>query len=246
MKKTLTFLVVTFLSSSLFAQTEAPKESPLRLGADIVSRYVWRGLNIGGQTPHIQPSLKIVSEKYGLEFGSWASYSFNGNLTETDLFLNYSPISALTFTINDYFLPSDWSAQKYFEWNKDSTTHTVEGAISFNGTEKIPFTLLFAMNLYGLDYRNGDNKIVYSKYIELGYSKDIRNTSFKAFAGACLDMPEDGTVGYYGQKKHGFINVGITVKKEIPISEKFSLPISASIITNPEAENIFFVFAISI
>jgi len=44
----------------------------------------------------------------------------------------------------------------------------------------------------------------------------------------------------------GFVNIGITLSKEITISDDFSLPVCCSLITNPQAENIYMVFGFSL
>ena len=69
---------------------------------------------------------------------------------ETDLYLSYAFREMLTFTVTDYFLPDEAiSNNNYFEYNKDKTGHVLESSLSFNGTEKIPFSLLAAINLWG-------------------------------------------------------------------------------------------------
>jgi hypothetical protein len=40
--------------------------------------------------------------------------------------------------------------------------------------------------------------------------------------------------------------VGISARKEIPLTEKFALPVSVSLITNPQAGKIYLVFGISL
>jgi hypothetical protein len=42
------------------------------------------------------------------------------------------------------------------------------------------------------------------------------------------------------------VNLGITVSKEIKISDSFSLPLTTSFIINPQAENVFLVLGISL
>jgi len=81
----------------------------------------------------------------------------------------------------------------------------------------------------------------------LGYKKNINGVDFNAFIGAALDKlnSDNGEFGFYGNKASGVINFGLKVSKSIQISDKFALPVQASIITNPEAENIFMVFGIS-
>jgi len=59
-----------------------------------------------------------------------------------------------------------------------------------------------------------------------------------------------GTGAYYlygeNSDDFGIVNLGITLAKEIQITDKFSLPVSGSLITNPTAESIFIVFGISL
>ncbi len=39
------------------------KTSGFSLGADLVSRYIWRGVDFGGPSPHIQPYLEYAFGK---------------------------------------------------------------------------------------------------------------------------------------------------------------------------------------
>jgi hypothetical protein len=86
-----------------------------------------------------------------------------------------------------------------------------------------------------------------SKYIEVGYAKTLNGFDLNAFVGATLDKPnkDRGETGFYGNEKAGLINVGIKALKKVEITEKYSLPIQASFIVNPEAEKAFLVFGIS-
>lgn len=235
-------------------------ESPVQLGADVMSRYVWRGVNLGGSTPSLQPwvkyNMKSKDSNHALSLGAWGAYTFSETTgQEVDLYLTYTFKNIISLMVTDYFFPADNSynnRNNFFEYDKDKTTHVIEGAISFNGTEKIPFTFLFGMNLYGNDARkiNDDGStgnIFMSKYFEVGYKKNIKGVDFNAFIGAALDKPDTdkGELGFYGNKTSGVINLGLKVSKSIQISDKFALPVQASIITNPEAENIFMVFGIS-
>jgi len=122
--------------------------------------------------------------------------------------------------------------------------------LSFNGTENLPLSLLIATNFYGDDLDSEGNSR-FSSYAELGYSLETgAGVSIDLFAGANLTAQSEADKeaeldGFYGNKA-GLINIGATAGKEIEITEKFSLPVSASLITNPMAGNIFFVFGISL
>lgn len=264
---------ILLCTSSLYAQDEATsKESPWSLGGDFVSRYVWRGVNLGGSSPSIQPYLEygFGTADHSFSIGAWGAYSLSGTQTgqEADLYLSYSLKDMFSLTVTDYFLPDETIGRnKYFNYNMDwdkinsgetkQTGHVVEAAISFNGTDKIPVSIMFAMNIWGADSQRykeesgvmvPEDGIVMSKYIELGYSTDVNGIGLDVFAGAALDKPEidkGEPAGFYGQKAMGFINLGLTLSKEIQITENFALPVFGSVITNPEAQNIFMVFGIS-
>ncbi|MBI9055241.1 MAG: hypothetical protein JEY96_15565 [Bacteroidales bacterium] len=259
--------------SSLFAQENAVvEESPWSIGADFVSRYIWRGVNLGGSSPSIQPYLEygFGSDNHSFAIGAWGAYSLSGSQTgqEADLYLSYTIKEMFSLTVTDYFFPDETSGRnKYFNYNMDwdkinsgeeaQTVHVIEAAFSFNGTEKLPVTLMFAMNVWGADSQKykevsgtlvPENKIVMSKYLELGYSTDVDGVAVDVFAGMTFDNPkiEKGEPeGFYGQRSAGIINLGFSLAKELKITDNYSLPVFGSLITNPEAENIFMVFGVS-
>jgi hypothetical protein len=43
----------------------------------------------------------------------------------------------------------------------------------------------------------------------------------------------------------GITNIGLTAKKEISITNLYALPVQVSLITNPQAESVFFIFGLS-
>ena len=265
---------IVLSAGSLFAQEEAQQEdSPWSVGADFVSRYIWRGVNLGGSSPSVQPYVEygFGSEDHSFAIGAWGAYSLSGTQTgqEADLYVSYTIKSMFSLTVTDYFFPDETAARnKYFNYNMDwdkinsgeeaQTGHVVEAAISFNGTEKLPISVMFAMNVWGADSRKykeeggimvPEDKIVMSKYLELGYSTDVKGVAVDIFAGMAFDDPKvdkGEPTGFYGQRASGIINLGFTLSKEIRITDNFSLPVFGSLITNPEAENIFMVFGVSL
>lgn len=139
----------------------------------------------------------------------------------------------LSVGVTDYFFPNDTLASnKYFDYKDGSTGHIMEANLSFNGTETIPIGVSFNYNFYGADEDN-------SMYLEFTYSGKVKDNTFDLFMGFALDD------GYYGDT-FGVVNFGVTAHKEIKFTETFSLPVQASFITNPQAENMFLVFGISL
>lgn len=265
--------VLVFSFQGLFGQDDqALKEAEasvndkaptLNFGADIMSRYIWRGYDFGN-SPAIQPN--IYFSWRGLNIGAWGSYSFApyhamlndstevnmGTYTEMDMYLSYT-LKWFTLTFFDYFVPNgldpDYTEEKvyqYFNYNNKTTGHTFEVSLTFSGPEKFPLKVFVGTLVYGNDkakdslgyYANPD-KNNYSTYLELAYPVTFRKIDLNFFVGG---TPFGGS--WYGPKA-GFTNVGITAKKAIPITKTYSLPIQASLIANPEASKLFLVFGIS-
>jgi len=225
-------LLLSQTSQSAFAQQEGGK---FDLGADLVSRYVWRGTDFGN-SPAIQPWASYSNS--GFTIGAWGSYSTNSNgMQEADLFVSYDIKEAITLTVTDYFFPNGSSAgNKYFEYGEDKTGHVLEGTAAFNGVDAFPISVMAAYNFYGADKDN-------SLYFELGYGSTYKDVDYNVFLGG-------GTGNYYlygeNSDDFGIVNLGITMSKEVQITDKFGLPINGSLIFNPTAESIFIVFGVSL
>ncbi|MFZ4707647.1 MAG: TorF family putative porin [Bacteroidales bacterium] len=240
------FLLVPLFIKPLSAQEKTSK-SKLDISADVVSRYVWRGLNLGGSSPSIQPGMEFSSGDFTI--GAWGAYSMSSATTsqEADLYLCYTLADVICFTATDYYFPKEDTLNHYFNYEKDKTTHIFEFSAKFLGTEKLPLSLMVATNLYGADAKKSNGEIQYSTYVELGYNFKVNETGCSAFMGFTPNNPDrsKGETGFYGPYA-GVINLGITATRELKITDTFSLPVNASLITNPQAENIFLVFGISL
>jgi hypothetical protein len=250
-----------FFTGSTFSQNTQKWSADFQIGADFMSRYIWRGLNLGGSGPSIQPALKlnIGNPNHQFSIGAWGAYTFSATANqEMDLIASYTFKGLLTLMVTDYFFPdlNTGKRDQYFCYSKDSTGHVFEGLIMFNGTEKIPFTLMVATNFYGNDARKMkqvndstfvEDGIQYSTYIELGFKKRIKTFDFNAFVGGTINSPKTGNheTGYYANTKAGFTNIGIKLAKSIPVTEKYFIPVQASLIANPLQSKIYLVFGIS-
>lgn len=232
----------------VFGQDEE-KSSNLSFGADVVSRYIWRGLNLGGSSPHVQPYIEYAFGESGLAIGAWGSYSTGLGMAgaEADLYISWSPIEALNLTLTDYFFPSDQPFERndYFNYKKNETGHTLEAMLTLGGTEAFPLYATFAMNLYGADGVNEKGENYLAKYIEIGYGKEFGDTALDVFLGMAPDNPktDEGGEGWYGDSA-GIINLGLSLSKSIQVADK-TLPVFSSMIFNPEAGNFYLVLGLS-
>jgi hypothetical protein len=236
-----------------------PSNVTLNLGADLVSRYVWRGQDFGASAA-IQPSLSL--DAFGFSLGAWGSYGFTrytywiddttsieNNYSEVDLFLSYN-YKYFTLLLTDYYAPlplDTFPGANYFNWKNATTWHTLELTLILDGPEKFPIQFIAATLLYGAD-KGKDTSGVYgagttnnfSTYFELSYQFDVKGFGITPFIGG---IPFGSS--WYGPKA-GINNIGVNVRKEIPVSKKFSLPIQSNLIFNPLSKKVFLVFILSI
>jgi len=231
-----TITVILLLAIGIKGYASDSLRVNLSVGADLVNHYVWRGLMLSN-SPSIQPAMSVSYG--GFSFGSWASYSTNpAEFQEVDLFLTYS-IGSFTVGINDYYNPTDSIGKndQYFSYKKNTSLHTFEPFIAFSEIGGSPFSASASLFAYGND-RDETGKNMYSSYLELSYSTTINDFGLDVFGGATLNK------GYYADKA-ALVNLGISVSKEMKISESFSIPCKGSFIVNPNTQNVYLVLIVS-
>jgi hypothetical protein len=207
------------------------------IGADIASRYIWRGVNLS-ETPAFQPSIEFSWKN--LTIGAWGSYTFGKEmLQEVDLLATYQ-IKNFTLGITDYYNPVDTlgAVNDYFNFKPKTCGHLLDVQLRFDGPESFPVYVLVSNFFYGND-RDDEGNNQYSTYFEIGYS---------ASAGALTVQPFIGITpkaGFYYEKA-GVVNLGISCAKELQITDKFNLPMNVSFITNPAYKNVYLTLVISL
>lgn len=206
------------------------------VGADLVSSYVWRGVNQDltpgtKQSPNIQPYATYTLG--GLTVGAWGSTSITGTIKEFDLYATYAITDKFSATLTDY----NWnfSGLSYFKYT-GVTDHVYEATIGYAGTESLPLSASINTVIGGFD-KNSKGKQAYSTYLELGYQVC---DAAKLVVGASLI---DDTPLYSGA---GITNVSLKVTKSIELSDKFSLPVYGVAGFNTVAKDAFLVFGISL
>jgi len=234
--KTLALLLMLTGSTLLSAGNNDSSKVDLSLGADLVSRYVWRGLLLGNGAS-VQPAMGLTYK--GLSFGSWASYSLSHSaFQEVDLYLTYS-IGSVTLGINDYYNPNDSLGinNDYFNFGKSPTLHSFEPFITISEIGGTGFSTTAGVFIYGND-RDEDGNNLYSSYLELSYAASVKDFGLELFGGATFKE------GYYAEKA-AIVNLGATISKEIKVTDSFTIPCFGSFIVNPDKQNVFFVFGVT-
>ncbi len=228
------FLLFVILAAPIYAQE-------FSVGTDIVSRYIWRGIDLGDNTPSIQPTISFSTGGFTAGFwGAWPTAN-PGGLDEIDIYANYAidltKAGSLTFGFTDYTNPNSGTKIGNFN-NYDNANgpgaHFLEGNLIYSAPESFPIYLSFNIFFYNVQ----NNPI----YIEAGYSTSVKDVGVSLFVGA---TPGE-SVGYYGVTKLSVINTGIKVSKEVKVTDSFSLPVFGSVILNPASEDLFFVLGFSL
>lgn len=212
----------------LKAQTDTVPALTTSIGVDLVSRYVWRGLELGSG-PSIQPGFSASYK--GFTIGTWGAYNLTGTgEQETDFFVSKT-VGFLTVSVWDYWMNDHVSAVDFFNYRDKTTNHLLEAQVMVSGGEKLPFNFLASYIFYGADPSR-------SMYFELQYLPDLSLFDLMVFAGY---QPK----GEFYASDPGFVSMGCTVKKPVNITDRFSIPLSLSLILNPVGRSAWLVAGIT-
>jgi len=243
------FCFFTTIILLAFSFSASAQNVLVNLNADLVSRYIWRGLNVNDQ-PNIQPA--ITFKLSNLQFGFWGSYGlshtnttdeFHSTSHEIDAWISYSftieNYANVTAIVTDYYYPKAGISIGNFN-NYDNKNgpgaHVIETGVSIGGPESFPLTISGYLNVY--------NDAGSNAYFQVDYSTKIEDFDLGFFIGASPGSKDNPA--YYGTDKFNLINIGFKASKQIKITEDFSLPVYCSYVLNPRAEISCLIFGISL
>ena len=224
------------LAAAIFAGLSGTAQAEgFKVGADVVSSYVWRGIDLGN-SPAIQPALSYTFPGIGVVVGAWGSFAVTENsgsrYKEVDLYVAV-PVGPFTLTATDYYIPAGENSRS-FDFSNDGP-NVVDISISY---AKDDLSLLAAINVAGNDTGNGYKN---AKYCEAGYkfySKDGYTAKGVVGFGDGDYYSEYYTGNTRGQNNDNFtlVNTGISVSKD---------RYTASYVYNPHTEASHLVFMAS-
>lgn len=213
---------LTFAVVALFlTQVQTVKAQDVSAGVDLYSTYVWRGVAYSG--PSIQPYVEVGSG--GFTLGAWGSQGIDGSMAdgtvgfqEMDLYAGYSFDFGLSLGVTDYYYPGT----AYF----DDGSHAFELNAGFDvGDVTLSGNYIFA----------GGGSVGDDIYFQLGYSLGE------------ADLFVGGGDGWHStDTEFQVVNIGIGTTKDIVITESFTVPLSGSVILNPDTEQFYVVVGISL
>ncbi len=209
-------LSAAILTGLALSFSPPPAQAEFGIGADVVSRYVWRGALLDDNLS-VQPSLSYTSGN--LEFGAWSSWATSSSgANENDLYVTYSS-GPIAVTVTDYYFPNG-AGSDFFKYSDKDAIHQLEVIGSYG---QGPIGITAAAILSG----DPDTPI----YVEGSYEL-VSDDDVSAGLTAAL-----GTENYYtSDGDPALINVGLSVTKG---------DYTAQYILNPDAEQAWMVFMMS-
>ena len=211
----------------------AQDEVETTVSADVVSTYVWRGMECGSAA--IQPTLGIGYK--GLSLSAWGSYGLvdTNDAKEFDLTLAYST-GGFNIGITDYWFNTP--EERYFLYDANKTSHIFEANIGYDfGPAAIQCFTSFAGN----DGYNKDGKRAYSSYVELSAPFKLASVDWSAAVGAVPYATD-----FYGVDGFAVTNVSLKATKDIKVTYSFSIPVFAQVAANPSTEKAYLVFGFTL
>ena len=269
MKKiiSLALMAITLLPTTTLAQEEqeAPevewvvevvkeKEVNAFVQASLVSRYLWRGTDLGGIS--IQPEAGISWK--GLSLSAFGNAGFDKNdAQEFDLTLGYE-YKGFKIGVTDYWFTGVDPEDRYFFYNEKETAHQLEANLGY--TCKY-FSLQAYTMFWGNDYKiNGDR--AYSTYVELSIPFHVGGLDWDARVGITPMESAGYTTTRTAQtilgdnltieEPHYFYGEGFTCNMASIRATKnlqyksLRLPIFVEIHTNPYLQKANFLVGISV
>ncbi len=212
-------IAVCFLTALKMDAQEAEKTSSFSAGADFYSNYIWRGSKFG-TGPAFQPSVSF--ETGGLTIGVWGSFDAAG-YTETDPYISYSLPFGLSLGFTDYYYPG------------------LGGSFLSDSSNAIEFNLGYTIKGLSLsgNYIFNEASVPASSGGDLYFQAAYDFGNFNLSVGA-------GNGWHTSDTEFNVCQIALGTSKEIKITDNFSIPVTGSVILNPDKKELYVVVGFSL
>lgn len=229
MKKSLILVLMCFAlmaraqsdSAVVAVDTVRTDSGRVDLNLSLFSRYVWRGVQFG-TGPSVQAQIAYLNG--GFTAACYVAKSTYGGSTgypnTSNIMVGYRYRSVSLF-VDDYFFYDEDNLDRYLDWS-DTTLHYTEARIRYDGSR------CYALATYNVYAAKTANK---GLYIEGGYR--FPDHAISLFAGYVFD---DSDLNF--ATSAGMTNIGITKEKKLRINDNFSLPLTGTLVVNPNYKHV--------
>ena len=229
MPRVLFLILFLLISGKTFSQLRFSEAEIL-----VQSRHVWRGEKLG-TAPAIEPSVTLAASRFS--FNVWASITTNNSYSEIDLIPAYQ-FNKFQLTLLNYYNPVPGENNQYLNFQEGKNRHSLELTADNFGVDKQRFKWMFGTFLLG-DKNEETGNPFYSTYLEFKYPFTILGIETEPFSGLTPFK------GFYANQ-FAVINTGISFTKELELSARLSVPITATYTYNPYLDKQLITFAIGL
>ena len=206
------------------------------IGCDLVTNYVWRGLDLGDVS--LQPVLGVGYK--GLSLTAWGNVglSNSSDTKEFDLTLAYT-LGGLNIGVTDYWFDSGPDPEnRYFKYDAHGTNHVFEANIGYDfGVASVQWYTNFAGN----DGLNKSGNRAYSSYAEASVPFKLATVDWKATAGVV-----SFATAFYDTTGFAVTNLSLRAEKEIRVTDTFSIPVFGQVMANPCSQKAYLAFGFTL
>ena len=224
--------------------------------ADLVTRYMWRGIDMAGVS--IQPELNLAWQGLSLDIEGSNPLEKDGGVQDLNVALGYS-LYGFNIGVTDYWTADVDPRNRYFYYGGETECpHQLEANIGY--TCKYGSIQAYTM-VYGNDFKIDGNR-AYSTYIELsvpfklgGLDWDVRagvtpfesaGTTYEEVVTTATGKRVTYTRGDWMYGESFTCNLAsVRATKEFEF-RKFKLPVYVELHTNPYLQRANLVFGIAI
>ncbi len=228
----MTSAVIIFFALLFSTQAATAQDKfEVSLEAELVSRYIWRGIDLESGAS-IQPSITLGWK--GFYLSAWGNTSITPfDLNEVDITLGYN-IGNFTVEVTDYWW--DDGDAKFGDYKND---HSFDVNFSYYISEKIPLTLSTAVMFYG-DSNPETEKNKISAYFNAAY--DI-NCPYGIVLTASIGATTK-SFNYIDRSVRGITDIALKATKEIKVGRNYSIPIYTQAIFSPVVDKAYLILGV--
>ena len=219
------------LSAQEPKENETNNEVEVGIAADVISKYIWRGMQSGDVS--IQPVFDLSWKGFALQVSGNTGLVKADDPNEIDISASFTK-GGFTVGVIDYW--NDFPETRYFIYDAHSTSHVFE---AFAGYDFGPVNATWYTNFGGNDGLNKSGKRAYSSYVELNAPFKLAQFDWTATLGM---VPY--ATSFYEVENFSATNISLAASKEINVTDHFTIPFFAQFTANTASKNMYFIFGL--
>lgn len=255
--------------------TVEDKPCPVDLKVEVKNAHIWRGLDVT-HNALIDADLRITDKSKTVAFGIWGATTFTQDFREFDYYAGFykggftlEVWDIFNFSDKNRFDPvtnTGYNVDKAFDYDAHTTGHFVDVRLSYEISKQFPLTLKWNTVVFGRDrarisyedpnepgvYKQKYSKGRYSTYVEVEYPilrcdvVDVKVAVGGAFAIQEAKIDGEKIKGNFYGDTDGIVNASLALSKKFKITEKYTLPVTATAVWNPQASKTYLELAATV